>query len=245
MMRTIIALIATALVAATLSPTAAGQDEGSRQTAKLKFTRKAPGKPSGLIFKVDYVNPDDPAAKPPAVSQVVETLAPGARFDTSAPELCAASDPELMLLGTAACPPGSRVADGVITLDTGFPQPGRFITSPADFLNNTDEQIFLNHALATETPRVVTRARVTERERIVAAPFLPGTPPDGAATDTVLVRDFVSKREVGGELGSYITTPPNCPKRGYWMNESRFTYFDGVTQTVETRSPCRRAQRRR
>jgi hypothetical protein len=220
-------------------PGAAAQDSGSRQTAKLKFTSKHPGAPTGLTFKVDYVNPADPAAKPPAVAQVVEKLARGARFDTTVPEACTASDPELMLLGPSACPPGSQVAEGVITLDTGLPQPGRFITSPAEFFNNFGEFIFLNQVLATESPRVVSRARVRRRSYVSNAPFLPGTPPDGAAVDTVKVDGFAVTRDFDGHVRSYVTTPPRCPERGYWLNRATFTYFDGVSQTVRTRSRCR------
>jgi hypothetical protein len=239
MRKTIMALVGALATAAILAPAALAGEEGQRQTGKLKFTTKQPGAPSGLILEVDYVNPDDPDAKPPAVRRVVEVLARGARFDTAAPGRCTASDPELMLLGGAACPGESRVGDGRITLDTGFPQPGRFIASPVDFFNNTDEFIFLNRALATETPRVVTRARVTRRRTISEAPLLPGTPPDGAAVDTVFVKLFAVTSEVGGEARSYITTPPRCPPRRFWVNRVRFAYDDGVTQRIRSRSRCR------
>ena len=36
--------------------------------------------------QIDYVNPDDRDAKPPAVRRVVEVLASGSRIDTSVPE---------------------------------------------------------------------------------------------------------------------------------------------------------------
>jgi hypothetical protein len=39
---------------------------------------------------------------------------------------------------------------------------------------------------------------------------------------------------------NYITTPPACPPSGTWTNRVGFTYFDGVTQTVESGSACRR-----
>jgi|SRR5688500_7861998 hypothetical protein len=221
-------------------PTAAGaQDAGSRQAAKLKFTTKQPGTPSGLVFKVDYVNPADPAAKPPAVRRVVETLARGARFDTSAPESCTAPDPQLMLLGTGACPAGSAVGTGHLTLDTGLPDPGRIVDVEIDFFNNANELIFLNQPGPLDSPRVVVRAALGERRAVSEAPFLPGTPPDGAAIDTVSARFQAVTRTIGGERHSYVTTPPRCPKRGYWVNRAAFTYFDGVSQTVRSRSRCK------
>jgi hypothetical protein len=233
------AVLATLGALVALPAAAAAQDTGSRQAAKVKFTTKKPGAPSGLVFKVDYVNPSDPAAKPPAVRRVVERLARGARFDTSAPEPCAATDPELMLLGTAACPAGSAVGTGHLTLDTGVPGPGRLVEVGIDFFNNAGELIFLNQPGPLDSPRVVVRSVVNERQVISEAPFLPGTPPDGAAIDTVSARFQAVTRNIGGERHSYVTTPPRCPERGYWVNRATFTYFDGVSQTVRSRSRCR------
>ena len=48
---------------------------GSRQTASVKFVEKRPGVPTALTFSADYVNPDNPSGKPPAVRPVVKTLA--------------------------------------------------------------------------------------------------------------------------------------------------------------------------
>lgn len=221
-------------------PVALAQDGGARQTAKLKFTTKRPDAPSGLRLRIDYVNPNDPAAKPLAVRTVTETLARGAAWDTSVPETCTASDPELMLLGAAACPLGSRVGEALITFDTGLPDPGRSIVSPTGFFNNTGEFIFLSRALATDTPRVVTRSPREGRRTVTQVPFLPGSPPDGAAVDTVRGDELVITRRVDGKRHSYITTPPRCPKRGFWVNRIAFTYDDGVSQTVRTRNRCRR-----
>ena len=188
-------------------------------------------------LSIDYVNPADPSAKPPAVRRVVTELATGASYDTGAPELCTASDPELMAVGASACPEGSVVGEGVITVDTGFPGPNRIITSDTTFLNNTDELIFLNTERQSRG-RVVVRSEVGERTVTSESPPLPGTPPDGGAIDTVQIEEFQISREVDGVVRNYITTPESCPPRGFWVNSVHFTYFDGVTQVVETRSPC-------
>jgi hypothetical protein len=233
------ARVATVLLAccAATAPAASAQAGESRQDAALTFTSGAPGQPTGLLLSIDYVNPDNPAAKPPAVRRVVTELAPGSRYDTGAPELCTASDAELMARGASACPSGSVVGRGVITIDTGFPGPNRIVTSDTTFLNNTDELIFLN-AERQSGGRAVTRSEVGERTVTSEAPPLPGTPPDGGAIDTVQIEDFQISREVGGEVRSYITTPESCPPHGFWVNSVHFTYFDGVSQVVETRSPC-------
>lgn len=239
MRRVLIVAALAAIVPAVVVPVAAAAPDERRQKAKVRFTTKAPGAPSGLVFRVDYVNPADPSGKPPAVTRVVETLARGARFDTSAPEACPASDAELMLLGTGACSPGSQVGTGHLTLDTGFPAPARTLDVEVDFFNNTGQFIFLNQVAALDIPRVVVRSAVGKRRIESGAPFLPGTPPDGAAIDTVAVRTPPIRRTVDGERRAYVTTPPRCPRRGFWVNRARFTYFDGVTQAVATRSPCR------
>jgi RTX calcium-binding nonapeptide repeat (4 copies) len=221
---------------AVMAPAASAQG-GSRQDATLTFTDNRPGEPTGLVLSIDYVNPDDTSAKPPAVRRVVTELAAGARYDTGAPELCTASDPELMAAGASACPEGSVVGQGVITIDTGFPGPNRIVTSDTTFLNNTDELIFLNTERQSGG-RVVVRSEVGERTVTSESPPLPGTPPDGGAIDTVFVEDFAISRAVAGVARNYITTPERCPPRGFWVNAVHFTYFDGVSQTVETRSPC-------
>jgi hypothetical protein len=231
--------LATALLAATVSAAGtAGAGSDSRQTAKLEFTQEHPGKSSGVTLRINYVNPDDPEGKPPAVSQVVSKLAKGAEFDTAAPEQCTASDAELMAQGEDACPDGSRVGGGVITIDTGFPEPNRFIVADTSFFNNAGELIFLSQDRETGG-RVVSRSVVQERRIISEVPPLPGTPPDGGAIDRVHVDlDRVTSRR-DGESRRYITTPESCPElQERWINMARFTYSDGVTQRVGSRSAC-------
>jgi len=226
-----------------LIPTAANAQDGSRQDASLLFTESRPGVATGVELLIDYVNPADPAAKPPAVRRVVVELAHGARYDTSVPELCPATDAELMALGTAACPAGSIVGEGVITLDTGIPGPGRFIASDTTFFNDTDELIFLNKERQSDG-HIVVRGQVGERTITSEAPFLPGAPPDGTAIDTVQITDHA----ISNGSGNYITTPPRCPRSRRWINRVTFTYDDGVTQSVTTASPCvkpKRAKRKK
>lgn len=221
------------LVPLTDLPASGNTAAGSNQTASLRFTTDQPGKPSGLRLRVDYVNPDDPEGKPPAVRKVVQTLAEGARIDTGAPARCTATDAELILTGPAACPTGSVVGAGLLTIDTGLPEPARFLTEDVTFLNNIDELIFVTEDRQTGA-RLVTRA-VVEGRRIVteAPPLLPGAPPDGAAIDVVRA----DLRKVVTARGSYVSTPARCPASGYWTNTIEFTYDDG-TQTVRSRSRC-------
>ena len=222
------------LLAVLLPQFVAAQAPGDRQDAFLDFTTAKPGKPSGLELEIDYFDPNDPEAKPPAVRKVVERLPKRARFDTSAPALCTASDAELMASGASACSADSVVGAGVLTLDTGVPGPARFMTADVVFLNNEDELIFVNTIRGTTT-RVVTRSEVRKRRVINRAPFLPGLPPDGTAIDTVDVSFPVTTSESGDP---YIATPRRCPQRGFRTSLIKFTYDDGVKQVDRTRWSC-------
>ena len=232
-----------AVLAAWSCETVVAAQTGSRQTAKATFVEQRPGVPTALTFSADYVNPDDPTGKPPAVRTVVETLARDARFDTSVPRQCTATDAQLVAMGASACPAESKVGSGFIRIDTGFPGPNRFIPVDVTFLNNADQLIFLNTSRDTGT-RVVSRAPIQGGRLTSNAPPLPGTPPDGGAVDVVQTRFERISRVIEGVRRGYVTTPSVCPADGAWTNTLSFTYADGVTQTVVSPSPCQPAAAR-
>ena len=67
-----LALAATALGvelvgAATLMAKTAAEGAGVRQTGRLTFTEQLPGRSSEVVLETDYVNPEDPDGKPPAI----------------------------------------------------------------------------------------------------------------------------------------------------------------------------------
>ena len=220
--------------------------EGAYQTSEYTLSQQRTDRPTGEHFKFDYVNPDDPDAKPPAVKKVVTILPKGGRFDASVPGSCTASDEELMLQGAAACPEDSRVGGGVITVDTGVPGPARIVTADTEFFNNAEdpegEFIYLNTVRGTDS-RTVVRADVTTRRTITVAPMLPGTPPDGGAIDTVDVEILKVVRRIDGERRGYITTPPRCSKSRTWFARVRFSYDGDYSQTVATPNSCKRRAR--
>lgn len=221
---------------------ASGQS-GVRQSSDFRFSEQRPGVPSGITLDIDYVNPADPGGKPPAVRTVIEALAPGAGIDTSIPEQCGASDAELMLQGAGACPTASRVGTGTIVIDTGLPEPARFLNVDVTFINNAGELIFLSTERSSGA-RVVSRSPIEGRTIVNSAPTLPGTLPDGAALDVVHAKLDPISREIGGVRRGYITTPAECPAIGTWTNSIQFTYFDGVSQAVDSGSPCASAASR-
>jgi hypothetical protein len=237
MMRRTARYIAGALGLMMVAGAAVALAGGSRQEASYTLGSHRPHHGTSEHFVFDYRKPGDPSAKPPAVRRVATILPRGARFDTSIPGSCTASDAELTAQGAGACPKRSAIGGGIVTVDTGAPGPGRFVTADVEFFNNaTDpegEFIYLNTVRGTGA-RTVIRADVKRRRTITEAPMLPGTPPDGGAIDTVDVKVAA----VHTKSGDYITTPRRCPDRGFWRTKVRFTYADDVTQTVRDRSRC-------
>ena len=236
-----LALFALALFAA--SAGVAPALDSSRQTSSYTLSQTRPARPTAEHFQFDYVNPDDQDAKPPAVHRVVTVLPRGARYDTSVPGSCTATDDELTLQGAAACPPDSAIGGGVVTVDTGVPGPARIVTADVEFFNNAEdpegEFIYLNTVRDTGA-RTIIRADVTRRRTITDAGMLPGTPPDGGAIDTVDVEVAKVVRRIDGKRRSYITTPRRCSRSRTWVARVRFIYGDDYSQVVKTPNPCER-----
>jgi hypothetical protein len=230
-----LALLAVALAFPAL---ALAGDAGSRQEATYRLTQELPGKSTGEKFRFDYVDPENPDGKPPAVQRVVTKLPRRGQFDASVPGSCGASDAELMAQGAAACPRDSLLGGGVVTVDTGLPEPARIATADVVFANNADdptgEFIYINTVRDAPVARTVIRADVKRRKTITNAGFLPGVPPEGGSIDTVDIEiDPISERG-----RNYITTPPRC-REGHWVTKLRFSYPDGESQVVRTRTPCK------
>ena len=233
-----------ALAAVALPALALAGGPDSRQDASYKLTQKQTGKSTGERFKFDYVNPSDPEAKPPAVERVVTKLPRRGRFDVSVPGSCTASDAELIAQGPAACPEDSLIGGGVVTVDTGLPEPLRIVTADVVFANNAEdpdgEFIYINTVREGSLARTVIRADVRRRKTVTLAGQLPGTPPDGGAIDTVDIEiDSISKGK-----RNYITTPPRC-RDGHWVTRLRFSYPDGESQVERTKTPCKTKPARR
>jgi hypothetical protein len=212
---------------------------GSRQTATAIFDQQRPGQSTGVQLAIDYVNPDDPQAKPPAVQKVVITHAPGTVIDTSVPARCEASDLELMTTGPTACPAASRVGGGEIDLDTGIPGPARIVQYDVTLLNNKDELILLLESKSEPESRIVARSVVQGATITSEVSPVPGGPPDGF-TAIKRVRLSLEARSTGRGKSrrSYVSTPGSCPRERVWTNTVTFTYRDGVSQTVRSSSPC-------
>jgi hypothetical protein len=222
---------------------ASAPSETPRQTYSETFTTDVPGASTGRAYAIDWVNPNDPGGKPVSFSHLHVELAEGARFDTSAISQCHASDAELMAQGASACPRDSVVANDETLLDTGFPEPGRYLISDLVFFNNRNELVLLATIRENGT-RAVLRAKVAANTIDLDVPPLPGTPPDGAAAKRQRGTFYARSTERDGRQLDYLTTPPTCPSSGYWVNQVTYTYRDGITQTAQSRSACQPSARR-
>ena len=221
-----------------LAATASAQSDAPRQTYSERFTTDEPGAPTGRGYAIEWINPNDRDGKPPSFSHLHVELADGARFDTSAIPQCRASDAELMAAGESACPRDSVVANDETLLDTGFPGAGRYVTSDLVFFNNRNELVLLA-TIRENGARAVLRGKVGVNTIDLDVPPLPGTPPDGAAAKRQRGTFYPRSTLRDGRQRGYLTTPPVCPSSGYWVNKVTYTYRDGVTQTAQSRSPCR------
>ena len=239
-MRTTILMAALALFLAATASTASATGNGPRMASYVDtFSSRVPGTGTARHASTDIVNPDDRSAKPPAVRRILVELAPGSRMDTTAVTQCKASDPELVAQGTGACPRESLLGQGEVDVDTGFPNPNRYLYNDFFFINAPDQLILLARNKSTGA-NVPVRGKVEGNTLDVSLPPLPGTPPDGGADtfEIINMADASSVRD--GRRVHYLTTPPSCPASGVWANRVTDTFADGVTQSFTATTPCDR-----
>jgi hypothetical protein len=162
----------------------------------------------------------------------------GTRLDTSVPVRCEATDIEFQVLGDNACPKGSRVGGGSVTVSVLGGPPGKNDISVYNTANGAVQLVKLGPFGAA-----VVRTKIRGRTLDTRLPtcLTGGQPPDGCPFDeaVVLASPVVTRRIVVGGR-AYITTPPTCPARG-WRTKTTFTYGDGTVESVVTRGACNRA----
>lgn len=218
--------------------------KGPHETVDVSYTTTRPGAPTGTVYTGSYHAAGHPDRNPPYMRRMVTWNPRGFRADTSLPARCTASDLALQLRGPSACPAASRIGGGTTqgALWGNFKGPLKI-----DVFNATHEEVFL-----VETPFVgsVSRGRwhpdgTIEFDSPTCYPSFspPGCPIDNALQlgSAVTVR---YTRTVAGVRRGYMTTPPSCPRVGYWTTRVRFWWADGSVDTVATRQSCSPARRR-
>jgi hypothetical protein len=234
-----------ALTVVAPAPVAATPVSGPREAVDSQLTTKRPNAAAGFRYTGRYHAAGDPKGDPPYMRKMISYNPRGLRFDTRVPDRCTATDLELALRGMDACPPGSRVGGGTAKGKLM----GSANTLEVDFVNNTEEQIIIARSPAFAT---VARGRIHPNGSVeFASPTcFPALQPPGCPVDNALqlgsdITVPPLTRSSNGVTRSYLSTPPYCPRSGYWRTPIRFWWADGSVDTVVTRQRCNRRSTRK
>lgn len=232
-------VVAAVAAASAAVPALAQAEEGRRQAGSIRYTTTEPGAATGTITSIDWMDPARPGGKPYSVKTFILRYPAGAAVDFDATEHCTASDAQLMTQGHDACPPGSRIGGGTIRSDTGSTGsfPPRFVDNVVNNYNGDGELVGVAE---TDNPplKTVTHTTIEGTTFTTEFPAFPGNPPPdnySAFANWRLHTDAIVR--AGRVFGR---TPPTCPASGNWVIAATFVYRDGVSQTVNTLSPCKR-----
>src|SRR5919202_5141896 len=189
---------------------------GPRADYRMTFTSRNPGASAGVDVRLLYKRPSHPEAKPVPVRHEMFTFPVGTKFGSAVPP-CTASDLELMLRGSSACPSSWVGAGYGDTIMTGFPGQGE---TPLDVEVLVDGDEIKVVSRPTGFPiwfvaHGTTRGRVTT----VTIPRSPGGPPDGESALRRVHNVFPARSRDGR---AFTRTPPACPRSHRWTFRARF-----------------------
>jgi hypothetical protein len=212
---------------------------GPHETLDFRFTTTKTSAPTGWTFTGTYHAAGDANANPPYMRRMTFYHPPGMRFDTTVPGRCSASDAELAVRGPNACPADSRLGGGTVWISFMGSSPS---PAAADLFNNTNEQVIVGQSPGLST---IVRSRMypdgsVEYESPTCWPSAPGVqcPVDNSlqVKSSISVPPYTKTSDSG--VGSYLTTPPECPATGHWETPVRLWWADGSVDTVITEQPC-------
>jgi hypothetical protein len=230
------------LLALAVAVPGAASAAGARQSGSIRWTSTRPGSASGLSIDLRFHNPDGASLKPYSVAKLVVRSPAGARVDTTVPPRCEASDAQLIAQGFDGCPRSTRIGSAVVDGDTGSSGPFPRYTRTHVRNYNGDHEI-IGVGINDDLPaiRSVDHTRIEGSTSTTSFPIFPGQPPPDPFVAFRRLRIQLDRYVRGGR--SYITTPPTCPRSRRWTITATFTYHDGVSQSLRSRSPCRRRGR--
>jgi hypothetical protein len=210
--------------------------ETDRGGYDLELSTQTPGASTGLAFHILYKHPDDPEAKPPAVTAAVFELPPGLRIDDDALPQCTATDEEFRMQGREACPAETHVGGGTLVAMTGAPGADP-VTTDVEAYNGDGELIEVVFFQDTNTVAGMDRLTIEDGRLVAHPPATPGGPPDGRTA----VREI--RLEVPARTGAsglpYVTAPPDCAT-GSWVSRAHYEFADGGKTVVTSEAPCTR-----
>lgn len=229
------ALVMVAVVA--MGGSSAAAATGARQTGSFTYTSTTPQAATGTVASFQFQNPDNPSEKPYAVASMAVHAPPGTIVDTNVRPQCQASDAQLLAEGSTACPAETKVGGGTAVSDTGGGGPSpRYSQATVSDFNGQNEIIGFAQANDVAFIRSVDHTTFQGDTSTTVFPVFPGLPPPEPYTPLQSLQIYFPPFEHDGR--AYIRTAPTCPPIGYWTITTDFTYHDGVTQSIESHSPC-------
>jgi hypothetical protein len=214
-------------------------DSGHATVLGFQFSSQTPGTGTGMTLHIRYTKTGgDPDDKPSPIRRFQLDAPAGTVFHTGNRPHCEASDAQAMVQGPGACPNGSRIGNGTVTVVTGFGPPFDPFVSPTPVYN--DGRGWLEVSQTPSSPAVtIAVTRLTVSGNRVSGPIgaSPGGPPDGETAVSAVDLSFPAST-------GYIATPPTCPASGRWVATGTFGFADGTTQVVNGDTPCTRPRRR-
>jgi len=210
--------------------------ETDRGGFELELSTKTPGSVTGLNFHVLYKHPDDPEAKPPAVTSAVFELPPGMRIDNKAVPQCTASDEDFRARGRDACPAETQVGEGKLTAMTGVPGADP-VTADITAFNGDGELVEVVFFEGTNAVAGMDRLTIEDGRLVAHPPATPGGPPDGRTAVREIRLELPPR--TGSDSRHYVTAPPECPT-GTWMSRAHYEFEDGGKTVVTSEAPCTR-----
>ena len=227
----------TALLAATVGfATPAHSTANGNAALRLTFTTTRPAASTGMHVDVQLGNPVGSPHKPSPLTGAVIRLPKGTVINTATRPQCAASDAEMQVAGTLACPSDSQVGKGSLEGQTGFGPPIDPLVGDDTVFNGKNELIEIVTPPGAPTPAAGVDHLTIQGSTLTAhPPSVPGGPPD---YKTAIKRITFFIAAFGGGSKSYITTPPSCPKSGHWQTLATFYFADGTNNRVTADTPC-------
>ena len=234
-MRTLALVVVALLLGLACAAAPASAERGRLADFSLRLTSRTPASPTGVAVHLLLHRAGDRSAKPSPLRSAVLVLPRGLRFDSGAVPQCTASDDELRLLGSDACPADTELTVGSFTAMTGFGPPIDPLTNDLHIFNGPRQIIEVITVPNGPVSPAFDRLTYDGSRFTAHPPTAPGGPPEGQSS----VRSIDYRIPVRMTRGRAVfTTPPGCPSGGAWITRATFGFADGTRDTVASATPC-------
>jgi hypothetical protein len=199
-------------------------------TFEMTYSPTKPASSGGIETFMTWSDPGEMGGKPKRLTRIQFHFNPGTKIDTRALKQCKASDTDVRIEGTRACPKASRLGFATSRVTTGVTPPDQ------------TQIIFFN------APRqIIVVVRVEGRTLAVYRDDIQGRVvtvnlglPSGLSLLELRATIKAHTKGRGKKRRIYFRTPSVCPPSGEWTTTVVFTYVDGSSQQLADGSPCRR-----